>query len=106
MTDYCDVRSKLPEQSGGFSTGSEVPAYRPTNRFCHHAPGFTTRFTAAGSYTIPKIDVLLSSTFLSTPGRPLSANWNVPSSLAAQSHCRPLAGNAPFVASTCSPRAR
>jgi hypothetical protein len=93
VTDYCDVRSKLPEQTGGFSTGSEVPAYSPVNPYCHFAPGVTTRFTAAGTYTIPKIDVLVASTFQSSPGEPLAANYVVTSAVAAQSLGRPLSGN-------------
>ena len=78
VTDYCEIRAKLPEQTGGFSTGSEVPAYSPVNPYCHFAPGIATRATAAGSYTIPKIDVLLSGTFQSSPGVPLAANYTVP----------------------------
>ena len=57
VTDYCDVRGKLPEQTGGFSTASEVPAYSPVNPFCHVEPGITTRFTSAGTYIVPKVDV-------------------------------------------------
>jgi hypothetical protein len=91
VTDYCDVRAKLPEQSGGFSTGSEVPGYSPTNPYCRYAPGVTTRLTAAGSYTVPKLDVLVSTTFQSTPGEPLSANWNVTSAIAQSTLGRPLA---------------
>ncbi len=97
VTDYCDVRANLPEQSGGFSTGSELQGFSPTNPWCYDAPGVTTRFTAAGAYTIPRIDVLVSGTLLSTPGRSLQANWNLPSAVAAQTLNRPLAGNAPFV---------
>ena len=37
----------------------------------------TTRATAAGSYIVPKIDVLLSGTFQSSPGVPLAANYTV-----------------------------
>ena len=76
-TDYCDIRDDLPEQTGGFSTASEVPQYSPVNPFCNFSPGVTTRFTAASSYTIPKIHVLVSSTFQSGPGEPLAANWTV-----------------------------
>ena len=97
VTDYCDVRSKLPEQAVGFSTASEVPAYSPVNPYCHYAPGVTTRFTAAGSYTVPKIDVLVSSTMQSGPGEPLAANWTVSSAVVAQTLGRPLAGNTPNV---------
>ena len=97
VTDYCEVRTLLPEQSGGFSTGSEVPAYSPTNPNCHHAPGITTRMTAAGTYVIPRIDVLFSATFQSQPGIELSANYNVPNAVAAASLGRPLSNNAQFV---------
>jgi hypothetical protein len=77
VTDYCAVRAVLPEQNGGFSTGSEVTAFSPLNPYCHYAPGMDTRFTAAAAYTIPKIDVLLSGTFLSSPGIPLRADWTI-----------------------------
>ena len=97
VTDYCEVRALLPEQTGGFSTGSEVPAYGPTNPYCNYAPGVTTRMTAAGTYTIPKIDVLVSGTFQSQPGIPLSANYNVPNAVAAAALGRPLSNNAQFV---------
>jgi hypothetical protein len=103
VTDYCSVRAVLPEQGQNsptglvFSTGSEVWAYSPANPYCHFAPGIDTRITAAGSYTIPKIDVQFSSVLLSSPGIPLRANWTVPSATVAQWLGRPLAGNAPNV---------
>jgi hypothetical protein len=71
VTDNCEVRAKLPE------TGA-------LNPYCHNAPGVTTRATAAGSYTIPKVDVLLAGTFQSTPGVALSANWQITSANGAQ----------------------
>ena len=97
VTDYCEVRGLLPEQTGGFSTGSEVTAYSPVNPYCHVAPGNTTRFTGAGSYTVPKIDVLLAATFQSSPAEPLRADWTVSSAVVQQWLGRPLAGNAPNV---------
>ena len=97
VTDYCDVRGKLPEQTGGFSTASEVSGFSPVNPYCHVAPGTTTRVTAAGTYTIPRIDVLLAGTFQSSPGEPLAANYVVTSAVAAQSLGRPLSSNAPNV---------
>ena len=45
-------------------------------------------------YTVPKIDVQLSSTLQSRPGPEIPALWNVPSALVAQSLGRPPAGNA------------
>ena len=97
VTDYCDVRGQLPEQAGGFSTGSEVAQYNPVNPYCHVEPGNTTRFTGAGSYTVPKIDVLLAATIQSSPAEPLQANWTVSSAIVAQTLGRPLAGNAPNI---------
>jgi hypothetical protein len=53
--------------------------------------------TAAGTYTIPKIDVVLSGTFQSQPGIPLAANYAVPNSVVAPILGRPLSNNAQFV---------
>jgi hypothetical protein len=93
VTDYCDIRAKLPGQTGGFSTGSEVPAYSLVNPYCHFAPGVTTRATAAGSYTLPKVAVLLSAAFQSSPGIPLSANYAIPAATIAQTLGRVPSGN-------------
>ena len=38
------------------------------NPYCHADPGFITKVTALGSYTVPKIDVLFSGTFRSDQG--------------------------------------
>lgn len=84
VTDNCQVRAKLPENA-------------PTDPYCHRDPGFVTRVTGLGAYTIPRIDVLLSATFRSDQGAPLAANYQVPSAEAARTLGRPLAGNVPFV---------
>jgi hypothetical protein len=67
------------------------------NPYCHFEPGITTRFTGAGSYTVPKIDVQLAATFQSSPAEPLRADWTVSSAIVAQTLGRPLAGAAPNV---------
>jgi hypothetical protein len=97
VTDYCAVRAQLPEQNGGFSTGSEVAGFSPTNPYCHVAPGWDTRYTAVGTYTIPKIDVLFSGTLTSSAGIPLRADWAVPNAIAQLSLGRPLSNNATSV---------
>jgi hypothetical protein len=97
VTDYCPVRATLPEQTGVFSTGSEVPQYSPTNPYCHFAPGVDTRLTSAATYTIPKADVQISMSLLSSPGIPIRADWTVSSAEAAKSLGRPLSNNAPNV---------
>jgi hypothetical protein len=48
-------------------------------------------------YIVPKVDVQVSGVFLSSPGIPLQANWNVPNAVAAQSLGRNLSGNAPNI---------
>ena len=80
VNDDCEVRAKLPETS-------------PTNPYCHNAPGLRTRATAAGSYLVPKIDVLLAGTFQSSPGVALAANYVVSSAVVEQSLKRPLSNN-------------
>jgi carboxypeptidase family protein len=94
VTDYCEIRGLLPEQSTGFSTASEVAAYSPVNPYCHIAAGITTRLTSAGTYLVPKVDVMVSATFQSSPAEPLQANWTIPTLTVAQWLGRPLAGGA------------
>jgi hypothetical protein len=83
-TDNCEVRALVPEES-------------PTNPWCNTSTGFVTRYTGLGSYTIPKVDVLLSGTFRSDQGGALAANWVVSNALVQPSLGRPLSNNAPNV---------
>ena len=80
--------------TGGFSTGSEVPGFSPVNPYCNVDPGITTRYTGTATYTVPRIDVLVSGVMTSSPGIPLEARWTVPTATVAQTLGRPLAGNA------------
>ena len=87
-TDYCDVRAVSPEYTvlGGQS---------PNNPWCNTSTGWVTRYTGLGSYTVPKIDVLVSGTFRSDKGSPLAANMVF---TAAQTTLgRAFANNAPNV---------
>ena len=84
VTDTCDVRAHLPELA-------------LTNPYCHVDSGFVTRVTGLGSYTVPKVDVLLSGTIRSDQGATLAANYTVTSAVVAQTLGRPLAGNTPNV---------
>ena len=86
VTDNCEIRAKLPE-IGIPNTGAQ-------NSFasCHNSPGVTTRVTGASSYTVPKIDVLVSGTFQSSPGATLAVNYNVPFSVVQQIIGRPVSG--------------
>jgi hypothetical protein len=70
---------------GGFNTGKTdadscalrrlVPEIAATNPWCDTSTGWVTRFSALGTYTIPKIDVLVAGTVRSDQGASLAANW-------------------------------
>ena len=77
VTDNCEVQAELPEIS-------------PTNPYCHSDPGFVTRLTGLASYTVPKVDVLVSGTFRSDQGTSLAANYIVTNTVAGPSLGRPL----------------
>ena len=53
------------------------------NVACHAVAPFQTNFRGTAAYTIPTIDVLVSSVYQYRPGSELSANWVVPCSAAA-----------------------
>jgi hypothetical protein len=79
VTDDCDVDPKLDS---------------PSRRFCRVVAPFATQFKGLMSYTIPKVEVQVSSTIQSLPGPSLAANLVVPSSVVAQTLGRQLAGGA------------
>ena len=70
VQDNCAVRAQLPELN--ITAAGVSPAVGVGNPYCHSDPGFITKMTALGSYTIPKIEVLISGTFRSDQGAPLS----------------------------------
>ena len=92
-TNFCDIRAALPEQN---TPGPPTPnGFSPTNPWCNTATGLITRYTGLGSYTLPKVDVLLSGTFRSDQGAPLAAYWTAPNSVIQPSLGRPLSNGAP-----------
>jgi hypothetical protein len=78
--DTCDLKRQIPE------LGS------PVDPWCLRQESFRTHYKMLGSFVIPRVDVLLSGTFQSTPGRPLAANFNVPNAEIVPSLGRSLAG--------------
>src|SRR6266853_2311497 len=94
VTDYCEVRAKIPEWP-------VIGAQSPTNPYCHADTGFVTRFTGLGSYIVPRVDVQISGTFRSDQGAPLAANFayagNLITTPVAQSLGRVLSNGAPNV---------
>ncbi len=87
-TDYCGVRAAAPEYT-------VLGAQGPTNPWCNTSTGWVTRYTGLGSYTLPKVDVLVSGTFRSDKGSPLAANMVFTS--AQTTLGRAFANNAPNV---------
>jgi hypothetical protein len=88
VQDNCAVRAQLPELT---TFAGVSPAVNVGNPYCHSDPGLVTKLTALGSYTVPKIDVLLSGTLRSDQGAPLAANWNAPVALVSAALGRPAA---------------
>jgi hypothetical protein len=72
---------------GGFNTGRTVndtcdvgpKIDNPSRRFCRVVQDWRTQTKLLGSYTIPKVDVLVSGTFQSIPGTSLAATLVVTS---------------------------
>ena len=81
--DYCEVRAAIPEWT-------VLGAQSPTNPWCDTSTGWQTRFTALGSYTIPKVDVQIAGTLRSDQGTQLAANYSV--NAAGTTLGRPFAG--------------
>src|SRR5215510_2472059 len=103
VQDNCAVRAQLPELN--IVAAGVSPAVGVGNPYCHSDPGFITKVTALGSYTMPKIDVLVSGTFRSDQGGALAATWNAPAgnaSLAPGTVAAAL-GRAPAVVGTTVP---
>ena len=73
----------------GTSTGREVEDTcatsvlidSPDPRNCRDVDPFQTTLRGLASYTVPKIDVLVSATMRSQPPNARTANWNVPNTV-------------------------
>jgi hypothetical protein len=89
VQDNCAVRAQLPELN--IVVAGTSPLVGVGNPYCHSDPGFITKVTALGSYTVPRIDVLFSGTLRSDQGAPLSATWNAPVALVTAALGRPAA---------------
>ena len=53
----------------------------PDPRDCRLTPPYQTTVRGLASYTIPRVDVLVSAAIRSQPPLPLTATWNVPNSV-------------------------
>jgi hypothetical protein len=76
VTDDCDIVDDLPEllqAVNGAPSRSGTTTARPLER-CHENNGWQTGVSGFASYTVPKIDVLISGTFQNQPGAQINAN--------------------------------
>jgi len=80
-TDNCDVRDDVPE----------VGAVNP---YCHVDTAFLTQVKLLGTYTLPRVGVLVSATFQSLPGPQVTANYVASNAQITPSLGRPLSGGA------------
>jgi hypothetical protein len=78
-TDICDIRAALPEID-------------PVNPYCQVTEAFQTQMKFLGTYTVPKVDVLVAATFQSLPGPNILANFVAPNAQVQPSLGRPLSG--------------
>ena len=80
VTNDCEVVDDLPEMlqaTAGNPSRSFAAAARPLER-CEQNNGWRTGVSGLATYTIPKIDVLVSGTYQNQPGIQVDANYNTP----------------------------
>jgi hypothetical protein len=104
VRDYCAVASRLPEL---YTTAGSVLVNQQVNQ-CAVTEDWLTSLRGLASYTLPKLDVLVSGTFRSTPGvapgtttvasngNALTGNYNVTSTILQAQIGRSLAPGQAF----------
>jgi hypothetical protein len=87
FVDSCDTATNYV-QLGGFGGSTLIG---PDPRGCHNVEPWQTTIRGLASYTVPKIDVLVSTVIRSQPPLGLTATWSVPNSviLGALGHLPP-----------------
>lgn len=107
-SDFCDVIPKLPEATFGLREPFPISALHNVGfggsdggrgvitpaQFCHQSTGFLTQVKGLGSYTIPKVDVLVSAGFQNVPGATIDALYTATNAVVSPGLGRNLSGNA------------
>jgi hypothetical protein len=103
VTDFCEVAAQVPEMLFGAGAsagvlnaagGSPSSTVWTPQQYCHQQTPFRTQVRFIGSFTVPRIDVLVSGTIQSLPGPGFDANYNAPNAVVAPSLGRNLSGGA------------
>jgi hypothetical protein len=98
-SDACAMKLVVPEYGSGTrgSNTSIAGDQSVTNPWCRVVEPYRTQVRGLASYTVPRIDVLISGTWSLTPQGDLEANWVVNNAAIAagpQPLGRPLSGGA------------
>jgi hypothetical protein len=93
--NYCAVTQKLPELLFGADLVGDANAnvWLPASN-CDQSGNFLTQVKLIGTYTIPRIDVQVASTFQSLPGPQVVANYTATNAIVSPSLGRNLSGGA------------
>jgi len=94
-TDICDIVDDLPEMLLAARNVGEVNAnvWLPASN-CRQQSNFLTNFKFLATYTIPRIDVQVSTTVQSYPGPQIAANYVATNASVAPGLGRTLSGGA------------
>jgi hypothetical protein len=83
LSDACALKAVLPEQGEGErGENTSIAGGSLTNPYCRVEEPYQTHFRGLATYTIPKIEVQVSTTWSSTPGTDLAANYVVTNAIA------------------------
>jgi hypothetical protein len=102
ITDNCALREVLPElgttptprAGGGTFVPTLINYVEPTNPYCRVVEPYQPKVTGLATYTIPKADVQVSTTWQSNPGLLLEARYQVPNAVIRQYLGRDLSAQA------------
>jgi hypothetical protein len=76
VVNTCETATRYNQVQGNTTTG-------PNPRGCNNVEPWMTTLRGLTSYTIPKVDVLVSATFRSQHPEEITATWQVPNSVIA-----------------------
>ncbi len=109
--DDCEIGESVPEIYIPPGGGGTLPAVQSTAQwsrtYCHRESRYLTSVKGLATYTVPKVDVLISGTFQSkayvganfpnVASQSIPANSVTPNGVIAPSLGRPLAGGVPVI---------